>query len=155
MQTSYSPYELICIQTFCPYPGCGYLMETVGIECIEQLFGIQCCENHRKKAHADCAAFMHANSKLLISSNFLINTGLKFRTFTIRRTNGKLESGWIIHTPQKTFQRARLSKISGDEWAIDLYNPKNNIIKTIPINQIGLESLQAFIDNIPQDEYIL
>lgn len=151
------PHRLICIQMRCPYPECkSPVGQGVGLECIDMYFGLRCCRDHRKNAHEDCAYWMKQNGRCQISEEFLNETGLKTKTFSVERSNGEIQDDWIISAPSQSFKCADITRMKDGEWGIVMIRPEFDIIKTVPLRAIGLDSLLIpLIEALPEDEYVI
>lgn len=148
------PHRLICIQLLCPYPGCGKVGDSIGLECIDLHFGIRCCSKHRKNAHADCATWMKNHGRCQISEEFLIGSELKDKTFSVTRSNGNVEDDWKISS--QSFGRAELVRTTNGSWGIVMTRPGHDIIKTVPLRDLDLETLLVpLIEALPDDEFVI
>lgn len=150
------PHRLVCIQLLCPYPGCDKKGESICLECIDMYFGLRCCPEHQKNAQADCAFWMKTHGRCQMSKSFMMKNGLKDRTFTVKRSNGDLEDDWVILADSINFNRGDLVKLRNGMWGLVMNRPGHDITKTVPIQELNLESLlMPLIESLPDDEYVI
>ena len=151
----HEPHRLVCIQLLCPYPGCGKVRDGINLECINFLFGLRCCENHRANARQDCARYMRQHGRIQISEEFLNGMNLVKKEFSVTRTNGEIQNDWIIHNPADSFSRAELSKMPDGQWGISMLRPTESVVKCVSLSSLGLEWLVEHMELVPEDEYII
>ena len=155
LKDQHKPHRLVCIQIMCPYTGCGHLQEEIGLESITYLFGLRCCEKHRKVARRDCAAWMRQYGRLQISEKFMKEMNLVNKEFLVTRSNGNIDNDWIINITPDTFNRAELVQMTDGKWGIKMFCPRETASKTVPLKELGLEWLFDYIERLPEDEYII
>lgn len=130
---------------------------------IQRLFGLKACNDHKACAIRDCNAYMHNmkmvkfedaidNSKIAPFINYLQN---KSGGFSILRSNGNLEKGWILK-PHVWYNPCLIGCVE-DEWHILCHNPTKELEKSVKISsfasQVPIELINDAITTLNEGIY--
>lgn len=108
--------------------------------CIEWLWGIRACADHKEWAERDCRAECHRIGAVplpwvrTIPRLAPLLEQLKDRSLNVRRTSGELQSGWKL-APTSYLEGECIQKIQG-EWTLPLRNYDEELVKRVSFEDI-------------------
>ena len=89
--------------------------------CIEWMFGLKHCKNHKEAAVRDCKAYMHENKLVTFryaDEHPILGPFLKMmeQEFPVLRSNGEFQPGWTLNRGFMTCDT--LLFVDGGEWIL-------------------------------------
>ena len=124
----------VCACFYCGSP------ENYSDTCIEWLWGIRSCPQHKDWAERDCRAECHRTGTVPlpwlrnIPRLAPIVEQLKDKSLNVRRTSGELQSGWKL-APANYLEGECIQQIQG-KWTLPLRNREEEIVKRVTIHEV-------------------
>lgn len=136
--TVLEPFRLVMRFGKCYYCGSTNYVDL----CISDLFGIRHCSDHISWAQRDCNAYLHKNKHVPM---YDVNKSPVLQEFTdllttnpvhITRSNGDIQSNWVIRTADVYSFLTDFITYSKGEWLIPMEHQTEDIKKHIPITKL-------------------
>jgi len=102
---------------------------------VDYLFGIKHCSLHKSDATRDCNAYMHRNKLIdmrVAMSLPVLAPLFNQSSFTVKRSNGDLETGWCLR--EGSYFEPRYICVFKGEWHAPMY--KEELVKHVPIKEL-------------------